>query len=197
MKAMKREDGNWVDYRKRLGLSADDEVDLHLGRRDFGVPYSNVMADVERRVEESCYGQTEHHGKAYGCADTSVRYVRICLAVFRGEQADPPSTCRDDDAKSTFASCGHAAGLALGSNVPILLQKSPSRCCGIVIWNNRIGVSTLLNQRCVLALNIESMFRVEMLKILLQQYLPNSGHRSNYSITDNSTTMRSCGAMPE
>jgi hypothetical protein len=54
-----------------------------------------------------------------------------------------------------------------------------------------------LNQRCVLALNIESMFRVEMLKILLQQYLPNSGHRSNYSITDNSTTMRSCGAMPE
>jgi hypothetical protein len=33
-------------------------------------------------------------------------------------------------------------------------------------------VSALLNQRCVLALDIESMFRVEMLKILLQQYLP-------------------------
>jgi hypothetical protein len=32
-------------------------------------------------------------------------------------------------------------------------------------------VSALLNQRCVLALDIESMFRVEMLKILLQQYL--------------------------
>jgi hypothetical protein len=35
-------------------------------------------------------------------------------------------------------------------------------------------VSALLNQRCVLALDIESMFRVEMLKILLQQYLHNS-----------------------
>jgi hypothetical protein len=33
------------------------------------------------------------------------------------------------------------------------------------------GVSALLNQRCVLALDTESMFRVEMLKILLQQYL--------------------------
>jgi hypothetical protein len=32
--------------------------------------------------------------------------------------ADPPRTCCDDDAKSAFASCGHAAALALGSNVP-------------------------------------------------------------------------------
>jgi hypothetical protein len=54
-----------------------------------------------------------------------------------------------------------------------------------------------LNQRCVLALNIESMFRVEMLKILLQQYRHEaavrkcpllrrlwglSGHRSTSSI---------------
>jgi hypothetical protein len=64
MKAMKREDGNWVDYRKRLGLSADDEVDLHFGRRDFGVPYSNVMADVERRVEESLR-KAQENGRPY------------------------------------------------------------------------------------------------------------------------------------
>jgi broad specificity phosphatase PhoE len=44
--------GNWVDYRKRLGLSADDEVDLHFGSRDPGVSYYDVMADVERLVEE-------------------------------------------------------------------------------------------------------------------------------------------------
>jgi hypothetical protein len=29
-----------------------------------------------------------------------------------------PRTPRDDDAKSAFASCGHAAALALSSNVP-------------------------------------------------------------------------------
>ena len=29
----------------------------------------------------------------------------------------------NDDAKSAFAGCGHAAGLALGSNVPIVFQN--------------------------------------------------------------------------
>jgi len=32
----------------------------------------------------------------------------------------------------------------------IVLQKSPSRCCGIQIWNNRIEASAFLNQRYVL-----------------------------------------------
>jgi hypothetical protein len=53
MMAMKREQGNWVEYRKRFDLLVDDEVDLHFGRRDPHVPYSEVMADVQRRVEES------------------------------------------------------------------------------------------------------------------------------------------------
>src|SRR5262249_48007706 len=52
----------------------------------------------------------------------------------------------------------------------ILLQKSLSRCCGIQIRNNRIGASALLNQRCLLALDFESIFRAGMLKILLQHY---------------------------
>jgi hypothetical protein len=56
--------------------------------------------------------------------------------------------------------------------VPILLQKSPSRCCGIEIYNNRIETHALLNQRCLFELDFESIFRAEMLKILLQQYLP-------------------------
>jgi hypothetical protein len=43
----------------------------------------------------------------------------IRLAV-RDEGSDA-----NDDAKSAFAGCGHAAGLALGSNVPIVLKKYP------------------------------------------------------------------------
>jgi hypothetical protein len=44
----------------------------------------------------------------------------------------------------------------------------------------------------VLALNIESMFRVEMLKILLQQYLPGSdicaaAKKHRYSITSSAS----------
>ena len=49
---MKREHGNWVEYRKHFGLSPDDEVDLHFGSRDPGVSYDDVMADVERLVQE-------------------------------------------------------------------------------------------------------------------------------------------------
>jgi hypothetical protein len=45
----------------------------------------------------------------------------IDIAGFEKEIAWP---CCDHDAKSAFASCGHAAALALGGNVPILLQKS-------------------------------------------------------------------------
>jgi len=41
----------------------------------------------------------------------------------------------------------------------------------------------LLNQRCPLALSFESMFRARMLKILLQQYLPQRKHPVELSIT--------------
>jgi hypothetical protein len=46
------------------------------------------------------------------------------VVVERGDALTLPRTRRDDDAKSAFASCGHAAALALGCYVPILLQKS-------------------------------------------------------------------------
>src|SRR5262249_30886015 len=52
----------------------------------------------------------------------------------------------------------------------IVLQKSPSRLCEIEICNNRIGASILLNHCCSFVLDLESMFRDQMPKILLQQY---------------------------
>jgi hypothetical protein len=38
--------------------------------------------------------------------------------------------------------------------------------------NDRIGASGFSNQRCELALDLESMLLVQMLKIVLQPYLP-------------------------
>ena len=64
MEAMKREQGNWVDYRKRFGLSADDEVDLHFGPRDPHVRYEQVMVDVQRHVEESLR-KAQENGRPY------------------------------------------------------------------------------------------------------------------------------------
>jgi hypothetical protein len=54
----------------------------------------------------------------------------------------------------------------------LLLQKSPNGLCEIEICNNRIGARASLNRCCALAPDLESMLRDEMLKILLQQYLP-------------------------
>src|SRR5215831_18845057 len=56
--------------------------------------------------------------------------------------------------------------------VPIVLQKSPSRLCEIEICNNRIGASVLLNRCCSFVSDLESMFRDQMPKILLQHNLP-------------------------
>src|SRR5262249_45455872 len=56
--------------------------------------------------------------------------------------------------------------------VPIVLQKSPSRLCEIEICNNRIGASIVLNRCCSFVPDLESIFRDQMPKILLQQYLP-------------------------
>src|SRR5262249_47999401 len=50
----------------------------------------------------------------------------------------------------------------------IVLQKSPSRLCEIEICNNRIGASVLLNRCCSFVPDLESMFRDQMQKILLQ-----------------------------
>src|SRR5262249_18065189 len=65
--------------------------------------------------------------------------------------------------------------------VPIVLQKSPSRLCEIEICNNRIGASVLLNRCCSFVPDLESMFRDQMQKILLQHNLPKAAvtHRSN------------------
>src|SRR5262249_34351000 len=56
--------------------------------------------------------------------------------------------------------------------MPIVLQKSPSRLCEIEICNNRIGASVLLNHCCSFVPDLESMFRDQMPKILLQHNLP-------------------------
>jgi hypothetical protein len=56
--------------------------------------------------------------------------------------------------------------------VPIVLQKSPWRSCRIKIRNNRIGPNGLLNQRCALTPDLESILRAQMGKIVLQHNLP-------------------------
>jgi hypothetical protein len=56
--------------------------------------------------------------------------------------------------------------------VPIVLQKSPNKLCEIKICNNRIGAPVPLRRCCAFVPDLESMFRDEMLEILLQQYLP-------------------------
>jgi len=61
---MKREQGNWVHYRERFGLSKEDEVDLHLGPRDRRVRYDEVMGDVERLVKERLR-DAQQNGRPY------------------------------------------------------------------------------------------------------------------------------------
>jgi hypothetical protein len=61
--------------------------------------------------------------------------------------------------------------------VRIVLQKSPSRLCEIEICNNRIGASVLLNRYCSFVPDLESMFRDQMSKILLQHNRAPSGHK--------------------
>jgi hypothetical protein len=62
---MKREQGNWVDYRQRLGLSEADEIDLHFGRRDRNeASYDDVMGDVATRVE-GALRKAQQEGRAH------------------------------------------------------------------------------------------------------------------------------------
>jgi hypothetical protein len=62
---MKREQGNWVGYRERFGLSKVDEIDLHLGRRDRDVAsYDEAMADVEQLIRHSLR-KAQENGRPY------------------------------------------------------------------------------------------------------------------------------------
>jgi dTDP-4-amino-4,6-dideoxygalactose transaminase len=62
---MKREQGNWIDYRKRFGLSEADEIDLHFGRRDRNVAsYNEAMADVEQLIRHSLH-KAQENGRPY------------------------------------------------------------------------------------------------------------------------------------
>jgi len=65
MKTMKREQGNWLSYRERFGLSKADEIDLHFGRRDRNVAsYDEAMADVEQLIRHSLRKAREN-GRPY------------------------------------------------------------------------------------------------------------------------------------
>lgn len=53
-----------------------------------------------------------------------------------------------------------------------MFQKSPRRECRIEVRNNRIDGNGSVNQRCVSAPGLESMFLARRPKIFLQQHLP-------------------------
>ena len=62
---MKHEQGNWVGYRERFGLSVADEIDLHFGRRDrYVASYDEAMADVEQLVRHSLR-KAQENGRPY------------------------------------------------------------------------------------------------------------------------------------
>jgi hypothetical protein len=52
----------------------------------------------------------------------------------------------------------------------MLLKKSPKKCCGIKLRNNRIRQANPLNQHCAFEADIESIFPNESAKILFQQH---------------------------
>ncbi len=62
---MKREQGIWVGYRERFGLSKADEIDLHFERRDRDVAsYDEAMADVEQLISHSLR-KAQENGRPY------------------------------------------------------------------------------------------------------------------------------------
>jgi hypothetical protein len=62
---------------------------------------------------------------------------RLDLGVQRGDVLTT-RTRRDDDARCAFASCGHAAALALGSNVPSRHMRG-SKICSLL--DHLVGTS--------------------------------------------------------
>src|SRR5262245_18714876 len=79
--------------------------------------------------------------------------------------------------KSSAFMTGTISTAAVSALPLIVLQKSPSRLCEIEICNNRIGAPVLLNRCCSFVPDLESMFRDQMPKILLQHTPPQSRHR--------------------
>jgi hypothetical protein len=61
---IKQRTGDWKELRAKFGLTPEDEVDLHFGRRDPHTPYDNVMADVETLVERSLI-EAQKAGRPY------------------------------------------------------------------------------------------------------------------------------------
>ena len=62
---MRREQGDWITYRERFGLSKADEIDLHFGRRDRNVAsYDEAMADVEQLITHSLR-KAQDNGRPY------------------------------------------------------------------------------------------------------------------------------------
>jgi hypothetical protein len=62
--AFKRERGDWKELRTRFGLSPDDEVDLHFGRRESGTFYGEQFDGLEQRIIESLKG-AQARGRPY------------------------------------------------------------------------------------------------------------------------------------
>jgi hypothetical protein len=44
--------GDWKQFRQSLGLTPEQEIDLHFGRRDPSMPYESAMAEVEQIVRD-------------------------------------------------------------------------------------------------------------------------------------------------
>ena len=62
---MKKENGNWTDYRARFNLERQDEIDLHFGPRDpQEQSFNDAMANVEQLVIESLQ-RAQANGRLY------------------------------------------------------------------------------------------------------------------------------------
>lgn len=84
---MKREEGNWVSYRERFGLSNVDEINLHFGPRKLGTSYYDVMVEVEDHVRNSLR-KAQENGRQFvmflhGCS-TSRPGQTTARSVVRG-----------------------------------------------------------------------------------------------------------------
>jgi hypothetical protein len=47
------ERGDWVDFRHQLNLHPENEIDLHFGKRAWGVSYDDAMAEVQEIVRQA------------------------------------------------------------------------------------------------------------------------------------------------
>jgi hypothetical protein len=57
-------EGNWTDLRAEFGLTRDDEIDLHFGRRDLRKPYDEAMDEVAALVKRSLI-EAQNNGRPY------------------------------------------------------------------------------------------------------------------------------------